>query len=69
MSVDGLIGEYCVVVTRSQGGKIPIKDILDQPLRTISFIIEKVAGNKPAYQTTHSHMWYAMECMAPTIFN
>ena len=69
MSVDDLINEYCVVGTRSQGGKIPIKNIVGQPLRTMVFMIEKVAGSRSSQQTTRTRMLYAVECMAPTIFN
>ena len=69
MSMDNLIDEYYVVEARSEGGKIPIKYIVDRPLRTMAFTIEKVAGSKSFNQTTHAHMLYSVDCMAPTIFN
>ena len=69
MFVDDLIDEYYVVGTRSQGGKIPIKHIVDRPLRTVAFMIEKVVGNMASHQTTHAHMLYEVECMDPKIFN
>ena len=47
MSPDNLIYEYYVVGTRFQGGKLPIKHIIDLILRTVPFIIEKVVGRNP----------------------
>ena len=32
-------------------------------------MIEKVGDSRGSYQNTHAHMLYAVECMAPTIFN
>ena len=69
MFFDDLIDEYCAVEARSQGGNISIKHIVDQPLRIVAFTIEKVVGNRAAHQTTRAHMLYALERMAPTIFN
>ena len=69
MSVDDLIDECCVIVIRSQGAKIPIKHIVDQPLRTMEFTIDKVVGSRARHHTTQTHMLYALECMAPTVFN
>ena len=60
MLVDDLIDEYCVVGTIYQGGKIPIKHIVDRPLSTVSFMIEKLAGSRDAHQTTRAHMLYAV---------
>ena len=69
MTIDDLIDEHCVIGTRSQGGKIPIKHTMYRPLKTIAFTIEKVAGSMDAHQMTQAHMLYALECMAQTIFN
>ena len=52
LSVDDLIDEYYSVGTQSIGGKIPIKHIVDRPLRTISSTIEKVAGSTSSHLTT-----------------
>ena len=67
--MDDLIDEYFLVGTHSQGGKIPIKHIVDRPLRVVAFSIDKVAGSRLAHLTTRAHMLYAVECMEPTIFN
>ena len=35
----------------------------------MAFMIEKVAGSILTHKNTRAHMLYAVECMAPTIFN
>ena len=69
MFLDDPINEYCVNGARSQGGKIPIKHIVDRPLSTLAFTIEKVADIRDKNKTTQEHMLYALEWMAKTIFN
>ena len=49
MTIDGLINEHNVIGSRSQGGKIPIKHIMDRALRAIAFTIEKVEGSKDSH--------------------
>ena len=69
MTIDDLIDQYYTLGTRSQGGKIAIKHVMDRPLMTILFTFKKVARSRVFHQTTISHMINALECMAPTIFN
>ena len=40
-SVDDLIDDHCLIGTHSVGGNIPIKNIIDKPLRTMVLTIEK----------------------------
>ena len=35
----------------------------------VVYIIGKLAGTRSAHLTMRSHMLYAIECMAPTVFN
>ena len=49
MTIDGLIDEHNVIGSRSQGGKIPIKHIIDRALRIVAFTIEKVEGSKDSH--------------------
>ena len=69
MTIDDRIDEHCMIGTRSQGDKIPIKHIMDRTLRTVTFTIEKVVGSRAAHQMTRVHMLYILECMDPTILN
>ena len=69
VTIYDLIDGHCVIKMRSQGGKNPIKHNMDRPLRMVSFTIEKVARSRASHWTTWACMLYALECMAPTIFN
>ena len=42
---------------------------MDHPLRTTVYTVGKVAGTRSAHLTTRSHMFYALECMEPKVFN
>ena len=68
-SVDDLIDDHCSIGTHSVGGIFLIKHIIDRPLRTVVFTIEKVAGTRSSHLTTREHILYSIECMSPTIFN
>ena len=49
MTIDDLIYQYCTVGAQSQGGKIVIRHVMDHPLQTISFNIERVVGRRVAH--------------------
>ena len=51
------------------GKKIPIKAVRDLPLQTIMFTMQRVVGSQGAHQDYRAHMLYAIEAMAPTVFN
>ena len=69
MIIDDLVDQYCIPRTQTQGGNITIKHVMDHPLRTILFTIEKVAGIRASHQTTRANMLYAKGCMDSTMFN
>ena len=50
--VDDLINDHCSVRTQLVGGKIPIKHIVDRPLRTMGFTIKMVLGTISAHYYT-----------------
>ena len=41
-----LIDHHCAPGTRTSGKKIPIRAVIDGPLRTVLFIMQKVAGSQ-----------------------
>ena len=59
--MDDIMDQYFTIGTRSQGGKIPIKHVMDRPLMNVLFTIEKVVSSRISYQTMWSHMLYALE--------
>ena len=64
-----LIDRHYLLVTRTSGKKIPIKVVVDLPLCTLLFTMQKLAGSQGPHQDSRAHMLYAIEAMAPTIFN
>jgi hypothetical protein len=65
------ISQHCIVGTRESSGKIPIKNVRDLSLGTILFTITRFVGSLAPHLATNSQMQYqyAVDCMAPTVFN
>ena len=53
----------------TSGKKIPIRAMMDGPLWTVLFTMQRVAGSQGVHQDSRAHMLYAIEAMAPTVFN
>ena len=51
------------------GNKIPIKEVMDLPLWTVLFTMQRVPGIQGAQQDFWEHMLYALEAMEATLFN
>ena len=64
-----LINCHRIPGTRMYRKKIPIKEVVDDPLRTVLFTMHRLVGSQGAHQDSRAHMIYAIEAMAPTIFN
>ena len=64
-----LINRHCIPKTRTSGKKISIKAVVDGPLRTVLFTMQRVVGRQGVHQESRVHMLYAIEAMTPTIFN
>ena len=68
-SLDDMIDRYCLLGMHAQSGKLPIKWIVDHPLRIAVYTIKKFVGTISAHLNTMAHMLYSLECMALTVFN
>ena len=64
-----LINHHCIPGTRKSGKKIPTKEVMDGPLQTVLFTMQRVDGIQGVHQASRAHMLYAIEAMEPTIFN
>ena len=64
-----LINHHCIPGTRTSGKKIPIKAVVDGPLHTVLFTMQRVAGSQGVHQEYRAHTFYAIEAMAPIVFN
>jgi hypothetical protein len=63
------LARHCIPGARLVGGRIPIKDIQDLPLRSILFSITSVAGSTSAHLASRSQVAYGVQCLEPTLFN
>ena len=64
-----LIDRHCIHGTKTLGTKIPIKTVVDGPLQTVLFTMQRVARSQGVHQESRTHMLYGIEAMAPTVFN
>ena len=69
ITTQDLIDRHCIPGTRTSGKKIPIKVVVDGPLRTILFTMQGVVGIQAVYQASRAHILYAIEAMVPIVFN
>ena len=69
MTTQELIDCHCHLGTKISGKKIPVRDVVDMPLRTIMFIMQRPVGIQELHQASREHMLYALEAMEPTMFN
>ena len=63
-----LIDCHCLPGTRTSGKNIPIKVVVDLPLYTLIFTLQRLAGSQVPHQDSRENMLYAIEDMAPTFF-
>jgi hypothetical protein len=63
------LARHCVPGARLVGGRIPIKDIRELPLRSILFSITSMTGSTSAHLASRSQVAYAVQCLEPTLFN
>ena len=64
-----LIDRHCVPGTSTLGKKIPIRIVTDRSLRIVLITMQMVVGIQGVHQASKTHMLYALEAMAPTVFN
>jgi hypothetical protein len=67
--VDMYLARHCFPGARLVGGRIPIKDIQELPLRSILFAITSVTGSTSAHLASISQVDYGVQCLEPTLFN
>ena len=64
-----LIDWHGVPGTGTSGKKIPIKAVTNRDLQIVLFTMQRVARSQGVHQASKAHMLYALEAMAPTVFN
>ena len=68
MNTQVLINRHFHLGMRMSSKKIPITVVVDMPLRTVFFIMQRLAGNQGPHQESKAHMLYSLEAMAPMVF-
>jgi hypothetical protein len=63
------IKEYCRARTSRTSNKLPIRDDIDLPLKTIIFMITQVVGSIKPHLDSKGNIEYALACLEPMIFN
>ena len=69
MTTQEMINHHCVPDTRMLGKNIPIKAVVDDAICTVLFTMERLEGIQGPHQESRVHMLFAIEAMAPTVFN
>ena len=69
VTTQGLNDQYCFPRTQMNGKKIPMKYLMDLPLRTILFTMQWVSRSHGSHQASRAHMLYSLEEMTPTLIN
>ena len=64
-----LINHHCIPGTRTSRKKISIKALVDGPLWTVLFTMQRVVGIQGVHQESRAHILYAIEAMEPIVFN
>ena len=64
-----LIDRNCVPGTRTLRKKIPIRAVTDRDLWIVLFTMQRVVGRQGVHRASRGHMLYALEAIAPTVFN
>jgi hypothetical protein len=67
--VDVYLARHCIPGARLVGGRIPIKDIRDFPLRSILFAITSMTDITSAHLASRLQVAYGVQCLEPTLFN
>ena len=58
ITIEDLIVQYCIRGTQMSVKKIPIKDVMDIPLRTILFTMQRVFGSQKSHQASRAHILF-----------
>ena len=69
MTTKELINRHFQPGTRISGKNISIRDVVDMPLRTVLFIMQRLAGSQGPHQASWAHMMYALEAIVHMVFD
>ena len=68
-SVDSYVSDLCVEGTRKQGGKLPIQHVSDIPLRTILYIVTRIARSTSAHLASKNQVLISLRATNGVVFD
>ena len=69
MTIDEYIAMYCFLEIKKVGSQIPTNSIQILGLKAILLALGKIAGLASLHQASRPMMFYAVECMRPTVYD
>ena len=60
---------YCEDDTQKVDSQIPIARIQTLALRSVAYCLVRMSGTTTQHLISHSLMYYALECMRPTVYD
>ena len=68
-SIYSLLAKHYPDALKSKSGKIKISSVQDLTLRVLLLTINRVVGSQAEHETNKQNFLYAVDCIAPTVFN
>jgi hypothetical protein len=69
MTMEEYISTHCVASKDKVGSQLPIREIENQSLNIIVLILKWLSGSVVLHQESSPLMFYAVECLRPTIYD
>jgi hypothetical protein len=69
MNIEDYIVTHCVAGTEKVGSQLPIRVIENLSLNIVVLILTWITGSTSLHQASRPLMFYAMECLRPTIYD
>ena len=69
LTIDEYIALYYIPDTKKVGSQIPTNSIKVLGLKAILLALNRIAGLASLHQAFRSLMFYAVECMRPTVYD
>ena len=63
------MGVYCLPDTKRVGSQIPMNSIQNLGMKAILLVLGRIVGLPSLHQEFRPLMYYAVECMRPTIYD
>ena len=69
LTIDEYIVVYCLLETNKVGSQVPVNSIWSLNFKVIVLLLARITGLASLHQYFGPLMFYAVECMRPTIYD